>query len=478
MKIYTKLTTLLLSLLLIVTGTGIIFTYQFSKNFFNKNLLNNLLEKTNTIEYILKNFSNLQYEHLQNILDTSHYRITLIKSDGTVIFESTKPPEELINLENHLHRKEIADALKNGTGYSRRYSATIGKEMIYFAKAIQPPGNSSNLFSNTNIIRLAITTDEVELNMTWLRSRILQSVIIIFLFTSFIVVIASKYLTKPIMKMASVAEQISLGNLEHRIEVRSNDEIGKLANSLNKMIDKLNEDIVKLKKLELIRKQFLGNVSHELRTPIFSLQTAIETLLDGAVDDRSVNREFLEKALNNAKRIDQLLSDLIEISRIESGEMKMNMGYFNLKNFLNECIELSSDEANKNGLSLICIIPDENIFTYGDKERLYQVMENLISNAIKYTPSGGNIKVYTKSDSQSVEIFVEDNGIGIPEKHIDRIFERFYRVDEDRSRNVGGTGLGLAIVKHIVEAHNSKVNVKSQVGHGSVFSFKLKKKTA
>lgn len=478
MKIYTKLTTLLLSLLLIVTGTGILFTYQFSKNFFNKNLLNNLLEKTNTIEYILKNFSNLQYEHLQNILDTSHYRITLIKSDGTVIFESTKLPEELINLENHLHRKEIVDALKNGTGYSRRYSATIGKEMIYFAKAIQPPGNSSNLFSNTNIIRLAITTDEVELNMTWLRSRILQSIIIIFLFTSFIVVIASKYLTKPIMKMASVAEQISLGNLEHRIEVRSNDEIGKLANSLNKMIDKLNEDIVKLKKLELIRKQFLGNVSHELRTPIFSLQTAIETLLDGAVDDRSVNREFLEKALNNAKRIDQLLSDLIEISRIESGEMKMNMGYFNLKNFLNECIELSSDEANKNGLSLICIIPDENIFTYGDKERLYQVMENLISNAIKYTPSGGNIKVYTKSDSQSVEIFVEDNGIGIPEKHIDRIFERFYRVDEDRSRNVGGTGLGLAIVKHIVEAHNSKVNVKSQVGHGSVFSFKLKKKTA
>jgi two-component system phosphate regulon sensor histidine kinase PhoR len=226
----------------------------------------------------------------------------------------------------------------------------------------------------------------------------------------------------------------------------------------------------------LFRSEFLANVSHELRTPIFSIQGFLETLLDGAVDDPTVNREFLDKAHRHAGRLNALLNDLIEIARIESGEMKMSFRYFSIGEFLLGVIEEMRGQAEKRNLSLSLspgIRPDELV--YGDRDRLKQVMVNLIDNAIKYTEPGGSIVCFVSVEGDRTVVHVRDSGSGIAPEHLPRIFERFYRVDRDRSREVGGTGLGLAIVKHIVEAHGGTISVESTVGKGSTFSFSLKR---
>ena len=198
--------------------------------------------------------------------------------------------------------------------------------------------------------------------------------------------------------------------------------------------------------------------------------------MDGAVDDPNVNREFLEKAHRHADRLNILLNDLIEISAIESGEMKMSFRYFSVVDFLRNIVDEMSPVATAKNISMQLVTEfDSSAKAYGDKSRLRQVMTNLIDNAIKYTQPGGAITCRARPVRNQCEIVVEDTGCGIPTEHLSRIFERFYRVDKDRSREVGGTGLGLAIAKHIVEAHGGTLLVRSEVGKGSTFSFNVKR---
>ena len=213
---------------------------------------------------------------------------------------------------------------------------------------------------------------------------------------------------------------------------------------------------------------------HELRTPIFAVQGYLETLLNGAINDPKVNITFLEKAISNTQNLNNLLNDLIDISMIESGEMRMSFRYFNLREFLMPVVDDLKYLAENKGISLDLVILNEKLTVFGDKSKLRQVLNNLIQNAIKYTDAG-KVDVVAEEESRSVTIKVKDTGIGIPKEDINRIFERFYRVDKARSREVGGTGLGLAICKHIIEAHNSIITVNSEYKKGSEFSFKLKK---
>jgi two-component system phosphate regulon sensor histidine kinase PhoR len=277
------------------------------------------------------------------------------------------------------------------------------------------------------------------------------------------------------VEIGDMVKEIKAGNLEQKLPVRSQDEIGRLAALINEMTDRLRADIEQMKKLERVRSEFLGNVSHELRTPIFSLKGFLETLLEGAIDDKSVNRAFVEKAYHHANRLDGLLTDLIEISRIESGEMKMSFRYFDASAWLHQIVSEFADVAANRKQKVVAEVPDEEILVLGDRERLRQALGNIIDNAIKYSSEGATTIVRLEQAERTVAISVTDSGSGIEEEHLSRIFERFYRVDKARSREVGGTGLGLAIVKHIVEAHGSKISVVSEMGKGTTFSFDLKK---
>lgn len=257
-------------------------------------------------------------------------------------------------------------------------------------------------------------------------------------------------------------------------EIILSENLSSLERAIKEMFIKSKNDIDYMKKLQRVRSEFIANVSHELRTPIFAIQGYIETLLNGAINDSNVNKSFLEKAAHHTNNLSNLLNDLINISMIESGEMQMSFRYFDLAPYIASVVDEMKYHAEEKNISLVCKPVREGLQVFGDKERLKQVLINLIQNAIKYTEKGG-VEISVEEEKKFVTIKVKDTGIGIPEDQLTRIFERFYRVDKARSRAVGGTGLGLSIVKHIIEAHDSKVEVTSKVGVGSEFSFKLKK---
>ncbi len=399
-------------------------------------------------------------------------RITVIDSAGNVRYDSKVPRSELGRLDNHLNRPEILEAHVRSKGRADRHSATLDADLLYYARALRM--GSEGLHGG--YVRAAINVEELSAFSASVQRVIwavgLVTIVLLLVVSSQV----AKRITKPIQQIAATADAIKGGDVLQRVQVTSDDEIGTLATGINDMAEKLGNDIEKLRKLERVRSEFLANVSHELRTPIFSIQGFLETLLDGAVDDPHVNREFLEKAHHHANRLNTLLSDLIEISRIESGEMKMSFRYFSLSEFLQQALQEMQPQAAKKSLSLELVMPvphDEKV--YGDRERLKQVMINLIDNAVKYTEPGGLISVRASREGTRAAIHVQDTGCGIAREHQGRIFERFYRVDRDRSREVGGTGLGLAIVKHIVEAHGGTIRVESEAGKGSIFTFTLKR---
>ena len=409
------------------------------------------------------------FAELARIMDI---RITVIDSAGQVVYDSSVPRGGLGRLDNHLDRPEIRQAHLHSIGRADRHSATLDADLLYYAHSIKL--GSGKLHGG--YVRAAVNIEE----LSAFSANVQRVIWAVGLLTIVLLLIVSsqlaKRITKPIQQIAATADAIKGGDVMQRVHVTSDDEIGTLATGINDMAEKLGNDIEKLRKLERVRSEFLANVSHELRTPIFSIQGFLETLLDGAVDDPHVNREFLEKAHHHANRLDTLLSDLIEISRIESGEMKMSFRYFSLSDFLQQVVQEMQPQAAKKSLSLMLNPPlahDEKV--YGDRERLKQVMINLIDNAIKYTEPGGSITVRTSQEGTKAAIHVQDTGCGIALEHQTRIFERFYRVDRDRSREVGGTGLGLAIVKHIVEAHGGTIKVESEVGKGSTFTYTLKR---
>jgi len=257
-------------------------------------------------------------------------------------------------------------------------------------------------------------------------------------------------------------------------EIILSSNLSSLQEDIKLMFEKTKADIEDLKRLQRVRTEFLANVSHELRTPIFAIQGYIETLLDGAVNDKKVNKNFLEKAIQHTNNLNTLLNDLIDISMIESGEMGMTFRYFDINEYLQNIVKELAPLASEKNIELIYVPLNKKLQLFGDKGRLRQVMINLIQNSIKYTEKG-KVEVMVVEEPKFGKVIVKDTGIGISQEDLSRIFERFYRVDKARSRAVGGTGLGLAIVKHIVDAHGSKVEVSSVVDSGSEFSFKLKK---
>lgn len=413
-----------------------------------------------------------QDETLARLARIMDLRITVIDSSGRVVYDSSVPRSALGRLDNHLDRPEIQQARLRSTGKSDRHSATLDADLLYYAQALRTA--SGNM--KGGYVRAAVNVED----MSAFSANVQRVIWAVGLLSIVLLLVVSSHLarriTRPIQQIAATADAIKGGDVMQRVPVTSNDEIGTLATGINDMAEKLGNDIEKLRKLERVRSEFLANVSHELRTPIFSIQGFLETLLDGAVDDPHVNREFLEKAHHHANRLNTLLSDLIEISRIESGEMKMSFRYFSLSDLLQQVVQEMQPQAAKKSLALTLIPPpalDEKV--YGDRERLKQVMINLIDNAIKYTETGGSITVGAAREGTKAAIRVQDTGCGIAPEHQARIFERFYRVDRDRSREVGGTGLGLAIVKHIVEAHGGTIRVDSEMGKGSTFTFTLKR---
>lgn len=245
---------------------------------------------------------------------------------------------------------------------------------------------------------------------------------------------------------------------------------------VQKWADNQNKEIADLKSLEKFRKEFLANLSHELKTPLFNIQGYVHTLLDGAMDDPEVLRHFLERTSKSIERLSNLVDDLDEISRIERGEESIIKETFDINQLVKDVFE--SMELKAKTRNIVFSIKkgcDKQFYVFADREKIRQVITNLLDNSIKYGKENGETVAGFYDMDENILIELTDNGIGIDEKHLPRLFERFYRVDKHRSREQGGTGLGLAIVKHIVEAHQQTIHVRSTVGVGTTFAFTLEK---
>jgi len=234
------------------------------------------------------------------------------------------------------------------------------------------------------------------------------------------------------------------------------------------------EEIGHLKQVEIYRREFLSNVSHELKTPVFSVQGYIHTLIDGGIEDPDVNLHYLNKASKAIDRLISMVDDLESISRLESGELIVEPRTFDILDLVRDVSESLEFQSKEKGIEIqVDALTDKKFYVYTDKELVRQVLVNFIVNSLKYGVKKGITKVRLTETPDKIIVDVEDNGIGIEKSHLPRLFERFYRVDKSRSRDQGGTGLGLAIVKHILEALGESVQVDSEVGKGTIFTFSL-----
>ncbi len=303
------------------------------------------------------------------------------------------------------------------------------------------------------------------------------SVLLIFISTYIIIYyLLNNFIFEKINPIYKTIHNYNIPEKELRRDLEEKDVLKEVNEEVMDWADKKVREIAQLKQLAKYRKEFLGNVSHELKTPIFNIQGYILTLLDGGIDDKKINKKYLQKSEKSINRMISLVEDLEAITKLESGVLKLNFTNFNIVELVDEIFENQEIRAKDKGIELKFKTKYEKpIYVYADREQMDHLLTNLTVNSIVYGKDYGFTEVSFLDMDENILIEVTDNGIGIPEDDVPRIFERFYRVDKSRSRNVGGTGLGLAIVKHIIEAHNQTINIRSSIENGTSFAFTLKK---
>jgi two-component system phosphate regulon sensor histidine kinase PhoR len=386
-------------------------------------------------------------------------RITLIDRHGAVLADSDHDPG---TMDNHLNRPEIQAALGSldGLGSSIRHSATVNEDLVYVAYRMQ-----DNRFIRISEKQSLVDTIIVRVRVVFFIACAVAVVLIIFLVERI-----SRRITRPLTDIIAAAEEIRQGNYDKEITVRESNEVGELARILNAMSAKLKGDILKLNEAQGIRRDFVANASHELRTPVSSIKGYLETLLDGAVHDEDVSRRFLQRAMSNVVRLENIVNDMLDLSKLETRDRGLSLRYFDPVATLAALADEFQDRAQRKGLQIefTSTVPPE-FKLMADPYQFDKAMVNLIENAIKYTEAG-RVRLHIRLDDGTCMVEVEDTGSGIRPEDVNRIFERFYRVDKGRSRQLGGSGLGLAIVKHVMEIHGGLVSVDSEIGRGTRFT--------
>jgi len=500
-------------------------------------------------------------------------RLTIIGPDGEVVADSESDPE---TMDNHSARPEIREALSDGRGSSIRHSATLGMDMLYVAHRWGDDGS---------VIRAAMPLAQTfrQRNQLYIN---LAGVLILALLAS--ALLGNRFagtLSRPILDMAQLSQEMARGDFSKRILARGTPEVRKLAKTFNKMADSLDQtitdlannrnqlsailqsmdsgvvavddaynvillnpaaraffdihgevmgqyflrlcrdtrledvitrtlqertmqvqematigdphrvlrvtgspiirdgsvlgavlliqDITELRELEKVRKDFVANVTHELKTPLTSIKGFVETLQSGAIQDETTTRKFLSIIDIETERLYRLINDILTLSKLEGMQIGLDMQDVPLAHVVREVQDILGPAAGDKDITLDYTVEPEDISVRGIRDRLKELLLNLADNAVKYTPAGGEVHIHICEGDGDVVIAVGDTGIGIEKKHLPRLFERFYRVDRGRSREMGGTGLGLSIVKHIALSMGGSVEVESLPGEGSTFTVTL-----
>ncbi|WP_438973720.1 sensor histidine kinase [Polaribacter sp.] len=305
--------------------------------------------------------------------------------------------------------------------------------------------------------------------------NIIIAIILLFLISFFIIQYRAEHFIY--RRLKKIYQEVSILNVNDLKRESATTDIDKLSKSMQKFVEGKRLEIKSLTERDSFRRDFLGNVAHELKTPLFTVQGYILTLIEGAVNDKEIRMKYLNRANKGVERLVAVIKDLDMIARLENEGTSLNIEVFNILELIQNVFDLFEMKAKKRNISLkFDKVYEFPVFVKGDIEKIEQVLINLVVNSIKYGNPNGTTFVGVESYSDKKFIIkVIDNGEGIQKEHISRLFERFYRVDQSRSREQGGSGLGLSIVKHIVEAHNENILLKSTYGKGSEFSFTLEK---
>ena len=501
-------------------------------------------------------------------------RITIIAPDGTVLADSVENP---VDMENHAARPEVTDAIAYGIGESIRYSTTIGEQMMYVAVPIT--SNSVIL----GIARVALPLTSVAKSVSQITGIISLATVVITVLAVIAVYFIAKRTTRPIRELTKAVKGISAGQLEQKISVTTQDEVGTLARAFNEMAYSLKEnvetvssertklsnilakmadgvivtdtngtiivsnpaagkffgfregdtsdkpvieivhdhevdevlkfclktrreqsvqfesgttrrflraiavpleaqgrlngvllllqDLTELRNLQTMRQELVGNISHELRTPIAGIKAMAETLRDGAINDKSAAKDFLARIEGEADRLTQIVTELTQLSRIESGEAKLNKEPLSINSLIDEIISEMSPLAERQHILLLKEMSPDLPLVPADKDRIRQTVINLLHNAIKFNKPSGKVTITTTYDDRAVKVSVSDTGIGISKEDFPHVFERFFKAD--KARTGGGSGLGLAIAKHTIISHGGDIQAQSEEGKGSTFTFTL-----
>ena len=386
-------------------------------------------------------------------LGNTDYRITWITADGTILYDNEA---DTLIMENHLEREEIRDALRTGYGESRRYSSTLFERQLYTAQRL-PDGT---------VLRLSITQTTI-----WnIFLRFLLPLGLILLFEVFMSLLLASRLSK---RIVGPLNELNLDSPLENSGQEAYAEIMPLLKRLDDQHKQLAKDREELEKASLIRQEFTANASHELKTPLHVISGYAELLESGMVPSEESRRLFAGKIRTESQRMSKLVEDIIDLSQLDGGGVGMTREHTDLYRIAVNAVESLEPTAADAGVTLR--VSGESAVIYGVPQVLYSIIYNLCINAIHYSDRGGSALVTVRDFPGYAELSVSDNGIGIPAQDLDRIFERFYRVDKSHSKEVGGTGLGLSIVKHAAKVHNAEISVRSELGKGSVFTVKFPK---
>jgi two-component system phosphate regulon sensor histidine kinase PhoR len=384
-------------------------------------------------------------------------RVTLIDADGVVLCDSMGNPAEM---DNHGSRPEVLSALLGDTGSGVRYSNTVKATLLYVAVPLYTDDDIWVLRTARSLAAIDALLQEV---FGKLFTVTVLLVAVVFLVSFFLF----RKINPPLYEISRGAERFARGEFDRELPDFQVREVSELANALNQMAAKLS-------KLENLRIEFVANVSHELKTPVTTIKGFTETLIEGAKDDPEDLDRFLDIISRQTDRLTAIIDDLLTLSRLESAPLSevLALDWHDLCEIIELAEGVTQSRADKKEISLQldCVSPAR---VHVDQSLLLQAIVNLIDNAIKYSPEKTTVWVAVRIEQKHVRIDVTDEGPGIMDIHIPRLFERFYRADKARSRKLGGTGLGLAIVKHIANVHQGSVEVSSSVGAGSTFSILL-----
>ncbi len=401
-----------------------------------------------------------------------HTRFTIIDPSGTVLADSNEPPSLM---DNHANRPEIIQSLSQEWGTAIRYSTTLGTTMLYISKPIY---HQAHL---TGFIRSAIPITKMDIALANLRKKMVIWGIAVCVFSAGISILISIRIKRHISTLTAGAEHFSNEQFDYQIPVPTVQEFKTLAIALNTMATQLNNRMqISAKQaqekaaLDEMRRNFVANVSHELKTPITLIKGFLETLTRGAINNINDRDEFLGIIQNHANRLDEIIDDLLMLSRIEQDHETdlIQTARLDVTLVIRRAIDACQAKAEARKVMILFHHIGTQMGMINDS-LLQQALINLIDNAIKYSPTNGTVTLSVDTIASDIKITVTDHGCGIPPEHIPHLFERFYRVDKARSRQLGGTGLGLAIVKHIVQAQRGRIAVESVELQGSQFSIFL-----